>query len=96
MEEYKFRAWDRRNKKMFPVSTLYFNDTDYKASTIREHNNFLVVNEEVELMQFIGLRERISSTPDNKEIYEGDIVRCWGGEYCQGYWEFDQLLSLKI
>lgn len=22
-------------------------------------------------------------------IYEGDVVRCRGGEYCQGYWEID-------
>ena len=75
--EIKFRAWDNLNKKMLQVPTLYFDDTNYVASTIREHNNFLSVNEEAELMQFTGLRDkkRTEEYPNGQEIFEGDLVR---------------------
>lgn len=75
MREIKLRAWDKGQKKMFPVTTLYFDDTNYTASTIREHNNFLSVNEKAELMQFTGLCDK-----NGKEVYESDIV-CWDEKY---------------
>jgi len=73
--EIKFRAWDNMGKRMLHVPTLYFNDTNYVASTIREHNNFLSVNGESELMQFTGLRDnkRDDEYPEGQEVFEGDV-----------------------
>jgi len=47
------------------------------------------------MMQFTGFKERTDNPSDNKEIYEGDIVRVWGGTSHYGCWEFDQIIIIK-
>jgi hypothetical protein len=29
------------------------------------------------------------------EILEGDTVQCWGGEFCQGFWEHMETLVVS-
>lgn len=43
----------------------------------------------------LGMHIRIKDN-DNAKIFTGDIVRVWGGEYCQGSWEHDFTIKVEI
>lgn len=63
MREIKFRAWIKKDKRMehcIDVNPFYIGDCD------RMHWK----HEEVELMQYTGLKDK-----NGKEIYQGDIVK---------------------
>lgn len=46
--------------------------------------------------QFTGVKERYPQmVGEGQEIYFGDVVRLFGGEYCQGYYEHDQTIVVK-
>lgn len=61
MREIKFRAWDKREKRMC---------APYDGDFIRWHapSNW---KDCYELMQFTGLQDK-----NGKDIYEGDIISC--------------------
>ena len=66
MREIKFRAWDKKDG-MFNVITISFDDD------LVEHPNGMMY-ENCKLMQYTGLKDK-----NNKEIYEGDIVKWYNG-----------------
>lgn len=71
MENYKFRAWDKKEKKMCKVVAIWFSS----SKVILENGMFIYERkfDEVELMQATGI---ISLYDDGiTEIYEGDIVK---------------------
>ena len=86
MREILFRGKDK-NIGEWVTGNLYQNQD--QCFIMANNRNNEVIPETVG--QYTGMTDK-----NGKKIFEGDIVRERGGESCQGYYEIDNVLTVKI
>lgn len=88
MRKIKFRAWSKNNYGSNKHEMIYYPELLHGGTVLvfenppHERVDESDFNNDAILMQYVGLSDK-----NGKEIYEGDIVKYWGGEHPIIYYE---------
>lgn len=89
MQKYKFKAYSKCFNNFLDITAFECNNGEIDG--IFHDGDYIGYDkEDITLIQYLGINDN-----DEEEIYEGFIVHVWGGEYWQGYWEFDKKYVIK-